>query len=466
MPHQATPTPTLPPQPDEVLARLRATLPAHEFAALDAWLTTFYPYQRRWLLDWARFSLFLKARQIGASHTLAASAVLWGAFLGETTTVISVGEREAIEVLNKAERHASVLARLGSRWARAAKKGQELRFADGGRVIALPATSGGRSYSGNVILDEFGYQERDAVVWDGAAAVVLHGFKLRVNSTPNGVGNLFHRLWTDPRAHAGYSLHKTTIDEARADGLQVDDAECWKMARGDARVYDQLFRCAFLDGAAQYLPTPDIVACSAPDLYVHDGECYAGLDIGRTNDLTALIVVRLDGDGCRVVQRVETRKRTSQADLDDIVARAFRDFPISRLCVDATGIGAFPAEQMQRRYGRRRVEPVVFSQSSKEDMATGLYSAFVERTVRLPSTDAALRGAEPGTADALRDDLCSLRRIVTSAGNVRYDAPSTDAGHADRAWALALALHACRTPPNVRREPSAVHPDDDYPDPA
>ncbi|MGI9117204.1 MAG: hypothetical protein ACR2JV_06180 [Gaiellales bacterium] len=447
-------------------ARFRATLPPAEFAALNSWLSCFYPYQLRWLLDWGRFALLLKARQLGASHTVAGDGVLWGAFLGETTTVISVGEREALEVLDKAERHARVLERLGSRWARATRKGQELRFVDGGRVVALPATSGGRSYSGNVILDEFAYQQRPDDVWDGAAAVVLHGYKLRVISTPNGVGNLFHKLWTDPKAHEGYSRHRVTIDEARADGLPIDDAECWKMSRGDPRVYDQLFRCAFLDNDAQYIPSAEITACSSSDLYVHDGDCYAGLDIGRTNDLTVLVVVKVDADGVRVVQRVESRKRTSQGDLDDMVERAFADYGVRRLCVDATGIGAFPAEAMQRRYGRRRVEPVVFTLASKEDLATGLSTAFFDRSVRLPATDAALRGAEPGTADMLRDDLCSIRRIVTSAGNVRYDAPHTDAGHADRAWALALALHACRTPPNTRREPSAVHPDDDYPDPA
>lgn len=446
------------------LSTYQAVLPPAEFAALSAWVGTFYPFQREWLLDTADVAACLKARQIGMSHTTSGFGVLAGAFHGELTTIISVGDRESAEVLEKAKRHAHVLERLGSRMAKATRvNASEIAFASGGRVLALPST-GGRSFSGNVFLDEFAYQERAEAVWDAAAAVTALGGKIRIASTPNGVGNSFHQLWTINRP--GWSKHEIPIERAVADGYPLDMERCWSIAKGDARLFDQLFRCKFLDGQAQYIPSAAVGECSADDLYVHDAECYAGLDIGRTNDLTALVVVALDADGCRVVQRCETRKRTSQADLDDLVERAFRDYPIARLCVDATGIGAFPAEQMQRRYGRRRVEPVTFSATSKEDLATGMYSAFTEHTVRLPLTDRALRDAEPGTAQALRDDVCSLRRIITSAGNVRYDAPSTDAGHADRAWALALALHACRTPPNARREPAAVHPDDDYPDPA
>ena len=44
----------------------------------------------------------------------------------------------------------------------------------------------------------------------------------------------------------------------------------------------------------------------------------------------------------------------------------------------------------------------------------------------------------------VRDDLHKVRRAVTAAGNVRFQAESDEAGHADRFWALALALEAAR----------------------
>jgi phage FluMu gp28-like protein len=45
----------------------------------------------------------------------------------------------------------------------------------------------------------------------------------------------------------------------------------------------------------------------------------------------------------------------------------------------------------------------------------------------------------------LNNNLHSIRRVVTTANNVRFDADRTEQGHADRFWALSLALHACQT---------------------
>ena len=45
------------------------------------------------------------------------------------------------------------------------------------------------------------------------------------------------------------------------------------------------------------------------------------------------------------------------------------------------------------------------------------------------------------------EDLHSVERTVTLAGNVRYAAPREAGSHADRWTALVLALHAADTPP-------------------
>lgn len=420
-------------------------LPPNESAALRAWLSTFYAFQLDWLLEPSEEAICNKSRQIGLSHTTSAVGVIWGAFHGETTTIISVGELESGEVLAKARAHAEVLQGLGSTMARMTRRSAtQVTFQSGGRILALPST-GGRSFSGNVFLDEYAYQEHADKVWDAAAAVTMLGGKLRVVSTPNGVGNEYEKLWRkaegDDALARRWARHEIPIERAIADGYPVDMAKCWSLAKGDARLFDQLFRCQFLDNAAQYLPTSAVNACSSDELYSNEGEFYAGLDIGRTVDRTVLIVVRALPDGRRFVSHIESCKRTSSEELEAMVARAFATFRLRRLCVDSSGLGAFPAERMQRKHGVHRVEPVVFTQMVKEDLATTLYSAFTEGTVRIPLTDGAI--FEPGSAVGLRRDLCSIRREITTAGNVRYDAPHTDEGHADSAWALALALYSC-----------------------
>ena len=430
-----------------------ATLPPHELAALTAWCSTFYPFQRAWMLEPEQFAIYLKSRKIGISYTPAAACTLWGAYLGETTTVLSVGEREALEVLEFAKRHADVLAQLGSRMAKAYRKGEQLIFASGGRIVALPSSSGGRSYGGNVVLDEFAYVPNQTKLWDGAGAVAMHGFRVRVLSTPNGIGEDFHNLWTNPQANRGYSKHLTTVDAAISQGMKVDLDACWKMAKGDPRIFDQLFRCKFLDGAEQYIPSEAIELCSADVIQAsREDTAYAGLDIGRTADRTVLVVLRVDRAGVARVVAIHERKRTSSDDLDNLARIAFETHNVRRLCVDASGLGVFPAERMQRVWGANAVEPVVFTQQSKEDLATTMYTRFCDHIGPDPKDPTARKLYIPRIDTRLRDDIASLRREVTSAGNVRYTAPVTDRGHADRAWALALALHACSGPNRQRHE--------------
>lgn len=425
------------------IARYQRTLPKSEWAALEAWLSTFYPFQLDWLIDQSDLGICNKSRQIGLSHTTSGVGVIWGAFHGELTTIISIGDRESVEVLDKARKHAGVLAQLGSRMARVGTKdnANELTFESGGRILALPS-SGGRSFSGNVFLDEFAYQEHAKKVWDAAAAVTMLGWKLRIASTPNGVGNDFHETWKAANVpKSGWSTHEISIDGAIAQGFPVDIDKCWKLAKGDPRIFDQLFRCSFLDNEFQYIPSSLLDAATTADAPPVEGVCFAGLDVGRTADLTALVIVRDGGDGVLWVIVVETRKRTSNEDLEELVSLALHKFGAKRVCIDATGMGAFPAEALQKRFGRHRVEPVTFTTDVKEELATTLFQRFVEKRLRLG------REEKP-----LRDDVCSIRRIVTTAGNVRYDAPTTSAGHADRAWALALAVHASNTRAAHRHE--------------
>lgn len=445
----------------------RDGLPPREWRALRAWFTTFYPFQLRWLLSRWRRAACVKSRQIGWSHTTAANAVVWGAFHGELTTVISKGEDESKEVLDKAKRHAETLVSLGSDFAEPVRSNtEELEFASGGRILALPS-SGGRGFTGNVILDEFAYQQHQAKVWDAGAAVTMLGeFRLRVISTPNGTGDSFHNLTKSITAKKmkGWELQSVTINQAIEEGYPVNKDECWSIAKGDQRLFDQLFMCSFLDGTLQYIPSEAITRCSKAKISRHiRGRFYAGLDIGRTVDRTVLVVVFVDDEAHKSVQWIGSCKRTSPELLHAMVADAFRTFPILRLCVDSTGIGAFETDRLEVLYPNR-VEGINFARNTKELLASALYSNLVHASVDIPADDNAIRAIltdrygrfiaddgpplplEPGTAEALRTDLCALRRIITSAGNAIYDSPHTDEGHGDSAWALGLALHACSAP--------------------
>lgn len=453
--------------------RYRAVLPPSEYAALEAWAATFYGFQHDWLFEDGRLAICNKSRQIGTSHTTAAVGVLWGAFHGELTTIISIGQLESDEVLDKCKRHVGVLQKLGSTMARTVRaNSSEIVFATGGRILALPS-SGGRGFSGNVFLDEFAYQEHSGKVWDAAAPVTLLGHKMRVVSTPNGIGNDFHQLWeraiaTDVEPAPGlehlgkqksaWRTHEIPLSLALAQSYPVDLQHCWELAKGDPRLFEQMFNCSFLDNILQYIPGEVIAECLSAEVLnagdpIEGGEYYAGLDIGREADLTCLIVLRMNGRRATMVF-LKTMKRTDSDGLEEMVSAAFKKYKLKRLCIDSTGLGTFPADRIKKQHSERidvphrrpRVEAINFGPKSKESLATGLYAAMTGGNLVLPATDASMPGCEPNTAKNIQKEIASIRRIITSSANIQYETPHTSEGHGDRAWALMLALHACSTP--------------------
>lgn len=447
----------------DALDRYKRTLPAREYVAVVAWLGTFFPFQLAWVLETARHAVANKGRQIGISHASAASAVLWSVYHGELTVIISKTDDAALETFIKARKHVELLMKFGSQLAEPIRdKNNELWFRGGGRIKSRPST-GAQGDTGNVIIDEFAYHENQQATWDRAAAATTHGsFRIRVVSTPNGISNLFHTLVAgavpvddatpEDRAASRWIMHQIPMARAILEGMPVDIESCRQKAHGDERVFAQLYECAFLDGEQQYIQSQYVLDCQSDNLFVQPGrgEWYAGLDIGRTNDLTVLVVVHFDG-AVATVRAVRSVKRTDHDALHGLVNEAFRNYTLRRLCVDATGMGSFPVDEMQRRFGRQAVEGVNFgSAGAKDELATTLYSAFCDKWLRIPKTDAALRDVTPGSADGLSKDVMALRRIIGPSGIIRYDAPHTAEGHADRAWALALALYGITNRPGIR----------------
>ena len=105
-----------------------------------------------------------------------------------------------------------------------------------------------------------------------------------------------------------------------------------------------------------------------------------------------------------------------------------------RVCIDATGLGIGCADDAQKQFGKYRIEPVTFTQRIKEELAYPVRSAFEDKKLRIPF--------DPD----IRADLRSVTKVTTPTGNIRFTAERSKDGHADRFWALALAICAASTP--------------------
>ncbi len=186
------------------------------------------PYQRQWVMDRARFKIWLKSRQIGGSLAAAFEIVADALETGVDWIVLSAGERQALEFMQKVHRVASIFgdaiaAETGQPW-NPGLKAESVTFPTGVRILALPANPGtARGYSGNLLLDEFAFHRDPSAIWAAVFPIISNplkgALKLRIISTPAGLNSKFADLW---KTGADFSRHKTDIYTARDNGLDID----------------------------------------------------------------------------------------------------------------------------------------------------------------------------------------------------------------------------------------------------
>lgn len=408
------------------------------------------PYQRLWVQDQSRFKIGLMSRQSGKSFSTTLEAVDDSLERQTTWVYLSRGERQALELANTAKKHLEAYrtaAETVEGWFKSDSGERiteyQLRLPNGSRHIFLPANPDtARGYSGNVLLDEFAFHKDSRAIWGALYPIITRrpDYKLRVISTPNGLNNKFAELWQGKSERMGgkqvWSRHKVTIYDAVEQGLPVDPEEL-KAGLDDDEMWQQEYLCEFLDEATAFLSyeligrAEDHLASMDYDLatLLRGSERFLGVDIGRRRDLTVMWLLERIGDvyWTRVLERMQGASFAQQAQrLDSLIPH------VSRACMDATGLGMQLAEQAQERHGSK-VEPVTFNGTVKNDLATTFRRAFEDRTIRIPEED------------RLRRSLHKVRKVTTSAGNIRYDAESESDGHADEFWAGALAMHAATT---------------------
>jgi len=407
-----------------------------------------YPYQERWINDQSRFKLWTKSRQIGASFAAALEIVLDCASHMTKWIVLSTGERAAKEfVYDKVKPHTEALGmatefmEIPARFADTEVLTLTVTFPNGSRIIALPANPDtARGYTGNVLLDEFAFHRDARKIWKAVFPTITRkGLKLRVVSTYNGKNNMYYELASAQGPNVKWSIHKTDIYQAAAEGMPVDIEEL-RAGVNDSDTWVEEYECEALDDAEQFISQEMITNCESelasldfPPDFTPREDCYLGLDIGRKRDLTVFVVIETVGDVSvvRLLKRLPRTKFSAQRqELEDLL-----DLPwIRRACIDATGMGAQLAEEAADKYGESRVEGIEFNLFNKEMMAVNLKRKFEDRLIRIPA-DRDLRSA-----------IKAVKRYSSSTGHFRFDADRTDKGHADEFWALALAEQAATQP--------------------
>lgn len=420
------------------------------------------PYQQAWRRDTSRLKLWEKSRRIGATWAESNDATL-SRLAGRVTSdywFSSADESAAYEFaeycrhwLRLADQVTEIVTDHVLDDRGVAAKAFVVRLPNGSRITAMSSSPRRfRSKGGDVCLDEFAYHDDPAALWDAAYPTITWGDRLRVLSTHNGEGTLFagfcemarrHRAGRPARGDMPWSLHRVTLHDACDQGLveRINEtkgrdltveqfvAQCRAGCRSEDQWRQEYLAEPATDNAA-WLPYDLIDACAVPGWQPHAGDdrgpIYVGCDVGESRDLTVIWTLQRIGDVLHTLD-VRTFRDEPLRDKEAALLAACADPRVVRCCVDATGVGAQIAQAAERT---GKGEGVKFSSPVNDQLAAPLRGLLEDRRLRLPD------GSE------VREDLHSIRMIRTAGGHPRYDAARTQAGHADRFWALALAVYA------------------------
>jgi len=415
----------------------------------------FLPYQMRWLNDHSKIKIWEKSRRIGATYVQSFEDVQ--DCINKRVPAVwfsSADESAAKEYIDYCENWVKYYHAIAKRKDidvidnNKSIKTFVIEFKNGTKIHALSSNPKAfRSKGGKVVLDEFAFHNNPEELWKAARPCITWGFPLRILSTHNGQNCLYYKFIDQvKKGKLNWSHHKTPIQLAVADGLvdkiyqrqtTKEEQEDWMQNERDncfdEYTWQQEYCCIAVDEACAFLPYDLISSCELNDILKPLDEVqhdfYVGVDIGRRKDLTVIWVLEKIENikYTRLVVELEKMPFHKQEEiLHEILShRLFR-----RDCQDDTGIGMQMAENAQVKFGKFRVEGVTFTNRVKEDLACRLRTEFENKTVFIPSRH------------EIREDLHSIRRITTASNNIRFDADRSDNGHADRFWALALALHA------------------------
>lgn len=433
----------------------------------------FLPFQSEWIKDASRIKLMEKSRQIGISWSTAYGADERAAAQGARFDewVSSRDDIQARLFIEDCKLWAGIMGMaaqdMGEVVLDADKKlsAYVLQFASGRRIHSMssnPDAQAGKR--GSRVLDEFALHREQRKMWAIAYPGITWGGSMELISTHRGSYSFFNQLVREAR-HGGnpkkISLHRVTLQDALDQGFlfklqqalpadaeqqDMDEAEYFdftKSGAADAESFDQEYMCIPADDDAKFLEYGLITACEYPGSTdwrrglqgPFQGRLFAGVDIGRKKDLTVLWVVEQLGD-VFYTRHVEVMEKMRKSDQEKILWPWFEI--CDRICIDSTGLGIGWTDDAQDKFGEHRVEGVSFTGQVKEALAYPLKGAMEDRKIRIPE--------DP----KIRADLRKIQKTTTAAGNIRFVADGDDStkvnGHADRFWALALALHAGSNP--------------------
>jgi hypothetical protein len=325
---------------------IKGKVPFHLWEFQEKTLKTF---------DEHRFNVILKARQLGLS-TLTAGYSLWMMTFHQDKNILVIATKQdtAKNLVTKVRvMHANLPSWLKQKCVEDNKL--SLRYNNGSQVKAVSSgEDSGRSEALSLlILDEAAFIDKIEPIWAAASQTLSTGGKCIALSTPNGIGNWFHKTWVGAEEGINdwnfiklhWNLHPERNDDWREEqnrllgpSLAAQECDCDFLTSGqtviDGVILDEYKQTHVYDPLEKRGIDSNLWIWQ-PANYTRDYVVSADVSRGDGSDFSAFHVIDVEN----LEQVAEYRGKISTKDFGNLCVNTAIEYNNALLVVENNNIG-------------------------------------------------------------------------------------------------------------------------------
>ena len=395
-----------------------------------------FSYQEKLLNDPAKRVIACMGRQTGKTTTIATKAIHYAFTHPKTTTlIISPSLRQSMIMFDKilTFTHSNPLLRKSI----TRKTRTIIQLTNNSTIIALPCSEHMlRGYTAHLaICDEASFIPETIITEILFPMLSTTNGTAIFLSTPWDKNHFFYKAFLNP----AYSTHKIPS----AENPLIPQAFLAEMQQNmTTEAYKREYLAEFTEAASSYFPQELIRQCiehaqrlnlepyTTLEQQIPKGEYYAGLDLGKLQDHSALAIVQREDDMLKLVYTHEFPLETPYTEVIATTTRANQRFKLQKLLADQTGIGEPILEELQTE--GITAEGAKLTQDTKTEILTHLKLTMQQNRLAIPYDK------------RLCQQINDQQYAYTRNGKLTFN-PAQNT-HDDQLWALALAVYAAKTP--------------------
>ena len=309
-----------------------------------------------------RMNVILKARQLGIS-TLTAGYALWMMTFHQDKNVLVIATKQEVAknlVTKVRVMHANLPSWLKQKCVEDNKL--NLRYRNGSQIKAVssgPEAARSEALS-LLILDEAAFIDKIDDIWTAAQSTLTTGGSCIALSTPNGVGNWFHRTWVEAEDATGMfnpiRLHWTVHPDREEDWRKEQDTllgpasaaqecDCDFLTSGtgviDAVILEELRKSYCIEPVEKRGIDSNMWVWEQPN-YNKDYIVCADVGRGDSADYSAFHVIELES----LTQVAEYKGRINTKDFGNMLVSVATEYNDALLIVENNNIGWATIQQV------------------------------------------------------------------------------------------------------------------------